>query len=195
MSDYYSIQEVGGTELAKHYPDRGLISESPWYKAILIAGTKAGGWRRWFRKLERFIATVSGNKEGLRVFVPLDQYAVFIPWSEITMTAERSSPATAVHVQTAAVPTVELTFHIDDEAADALFLPIMKPLPTRYPPRRLHWPYPWALGALLAVAVVAAVSLAHLHLSANTIFIANVATATALALLWVVCRPIFEEHR
>jgi hypothetical protein len=35
MSDYYSIQEVGGAELARHYPDRGVIPDFEYHKAVL----------------------------------------------------------------------------------------------------------------------------------------------------------------
>jgi hypothetical protein len=45
MSDYYSFQEVGGAELSRHYPDRGLIPDSDYHKAILKAGQTAHGWR------------------------------------------------------------------------------------------------------------------------------------------------------
>jgi hypothetical protein len=69
MSDYYSIQQVGGTELAERYPDRGLIADAKWHKAALTAGTKASGWRRLFRKSERFLAVLSANTHGLSVLV------------------------------------------------------------------------------------------------------------------------------
>src|SRR5262245_21132132 len=98
MSDYYSIQEVGGTKLAEHYPDRGVIADAPQHKAILNAGQKASGWRRLFAKSERFIAVLSASKEGLRLFVSLESFAVFIPWSQAVVSGERSMPGTTIRL-------------------------------------------------------------------------------------------------
>jgi hypothetical protein len=144
MSDYFSIQEIGGTELAQHYPDRGLIPDSNWYKAILTVKKDAGGFWGIFRNVESFIAVLSANTDGLRIFVSLDKPAIFIPWSDVSVAAERSRPATAVRLRTAAVPFINLEFHLDDTAADALFRGIIEPLPQRDPPGSLLWLEPWA---------------------------------------------------
>src|SRR4051794_3595001 len=120
MSDSYSIEEVGGDELTRHYPDRGVISHADYHRAVLTAGKRAGGWGRLFAKSERFLAVLSADEDGLRVFVALDKFAVFIPWSELTVSAERATPGTVVRLQTAAVPGLDLELHLDDEAADAL---------------------------------------------------------------------------
>jgi hypothetical protein len=193
MSDSYSIQEVGGAELALHFHDRGIIAESDHHRAILIAGQRASGWRRLFKKSERFIAVLSANSEGLRMFVALDNFAVFIPWSAMTVSAERSSPGTLVRLETAAVSSVNLKFYLDDDAADALFSPVMAPLPRRNPPERLYWMKPWALGLLVATMLATATLLALLKLSWLDNVIAVGVIAVALSLLRAILRPILED--
>ena len=195
MSDSYSIQEVGGAELARHYPDRGVISQSEWHRAFLTAGKRASGWRRLFAKYERFSAVLSADKDGLRLFVALDNFAVFIPWSEITLSAQRSTPGTVVRLQTAAVTSLDLEFHLDDAAADILFSGVMALLPKRDPPGRIYWPKPWAIDVLLGLMLAVAGSLALLRLpwlaQVGAVFILFVAIWT----FWHACRPIFEENR
>jgi hypothetical protein len=195
MSDYYSIQEVGGAELARHYPDRWVIPDSDYHKAVLAAGERAHAWRRLFAKSERFIAVLSANKEGLRVFVALDNFAVFIPWSEVTVSGERATPGTVVRLQTAAVPCMNLEFHLDDEAVDTLFAGVLAPLPRRFPPGRIYWPEPWAVGVLIGVMLAAAFVLAVLKLP----WVVSVAAAgllcVVISLVWHACRPILEEAR
>jgi hypothetical protein len=164
MGDSYSILEVGGTELARNYPDRGVICQSEWHRAFLTAGNRARGWRRLFVKRERFSAELSADKDGLRVFVALDNFVVFIPWSEITLSAERSTPGTVVRLQAAAVPSLDLEFHLDDAAADILFSGVMAPLPKRDSPGRIYWPKPWATGVLLGLMLAVAVGLALIRL-------------------------------
>jgi hypothetical protein len=143
MSDYHSIQELGGAALARHYPDRGLIPESNWYNAILKVETTAAGWRGWLEWLVRgnqaFGAVLSANAEGLRILVLLDHFTIFIPWSDAAVDAERGWPATVVRLRTAAVPSLDLVFHLDDAAADDLFREVVPPLPPRQPPRQLAW--------------------------------------------------------
>jgi hypothetical protein len=94
MSEYYSIQEVGGSELARHFPDCGILPDATWHRAVLTAGKKASGWRRLFQPSQRFIAVLSANSDGLRLFVALDNFALFIPWSEMSASGERSAPGT-----------------------------------------------------------------------------------------------------
>jgi hypothetical protein len=195
MSDDYSIQEVGGAELAQHYPDRGIISHSDYHRAILTAGKRASGWRRLFVKYERFLAVLSADKDGLRVFVALDQFAVLIPWSEMTVAAERSTPATVVRVQTTALPSLDLEFHLDDAAVDALFHAVLAPLPKRDPPGRIYWPKPWATGLLVGLMLATAVGLALLQLPWLGQLAAGVILSVAILVFWRACRPIFEETR
>jgi hypothetical protein len=195
MSDYYSIREVGGEELARHYPDRGVIPDSDYHKAVLTAGRRAHGWRRLFAKSERFIAVLSANKDGLRVFVSLNRFAVFIPWSEVTVSGERSTPGTTVRLQTAAVPSMNLEFHLDDEAVDTLFAAVLAPLPQRSPPGRLYWPEPWAVGALIGFMLTAAIVLAVLKLHWLFSFAAAAILCVVMALVWHACRHLFEEAR
>ena len=196
MSDYYRIQDVGGAELTRHYPDQGVIADSDWHRAILVARKGARvGWRRLFAKYERFLAVLSADKHGLRVFVALDKFAVFIPWPEITVSAERTTPGTIVRLQTSAVPLLDLEFHLDDAAADDLFKSVMAPLPKRDPPGRIYWPKPWATGVLVSLMLATAVGLVSLRLS----WLAQVALAAllsfAICIFWRVCRPIFEAER
>jgi hypothetical protein len=195
MSDAYSIQEVGGTELARHYPDRGILFDSDYHQAVLTAGQQAVGWRKLFARRERFLAVLSANREGLRVFVAFDRFAVFIPWSEIAVSAERSSPGTNVHVRTAALPSLAVDFHLDDFAADTLFKDVMPPLPQREPPGRLYWPKSWAVGVLLGLMFVTAGGLAWLQLSWDVQIAAAAVLSFAIAIFWYTCRPIFEENR
>jgi hypothetical protein len=194
MSDYYSIQELGGDRLAKAYPDRGVISESPWARAVLTVAAESKRFWGLFGKSERFIAVLSGNAEGLRVFVALDNFTMFVPWSEVTVVAaERTTPATVVRLRTRAAPKVSLELHLDDVAADRLFQGVTPALPRREPPGRLRWPRPAAVAALVAITIVIGLSLGLLHLDAVTLTIANVVVATVLAIIWFACRPLMEE--
>ncbi len=157
--DYYSIQELGGAELARHYPDRGLIPDSNWYNAVLNVEPTGNGLRGWLRALsigtQAFGAMLSANGEGLRVLVSLDQFAVFIPWAEAAVSAERGWPATVVRLEAAAVPSLALVFHLDDAAADDLLRGVVEPLPRRHPPRRLAgWVAAgWVVWAALVLGV------------------------------------------
>jgi hypothetical protein len=139
----YTIQEIGGADLAWHYPDRGQIHESNWYNAILNIETMADGWLGWLINLPRgaqpFGAVLSANSDGLRVVVSWDEFVVFIPWVEAALSAERGWPATVVRLKTAAVPSLALVFNLDDAAADQLLRGVIQPLPLRHPPRRLAW--------------------------------------------------------
>jgi hypothetical protein len=193
MSDYYRVQEVGGTELGQHYPDRGLIPDVDWHQAVLTAGKKAGRFWGLFQESERFIAVLSANTDGLRIVVSLDNFAIYIPWPELSVSAERSRPGTVVRLQTTAVPQVSLMLHLDDEAADNLFARVMETPARRNPPGRLFWPKPWAVAALVAVMLAAAGVLAILQLSWRAHVAVVAALAVVLSLLWTHCRPILEE--
>ena len=92
---------------------------------------------------------MSANADGLRVLINRDRFAIFIPWSEMTVSAERSQPATIVRVCAAAVPKFTLMFHLDDVAADDLLRGIVPALPMRDPPQRVFRFKPWAAAALL----------------------------------------------
>jgi hypothetical protein len=159
MSDYDSIQEVGGADLARHYPDRGLIPDSNWYNAALKVETTIEGWRGWLKSLslgnQAFLAVLSANTDGLRIRVSLYDFAIFIPWAEATVSAERGWAATVVRLKTAAVPSLALVFHVDDPAADDLLWDVVEPLPQRDPPRRLAWwaAEAWVLWVVLVLVV------------------------------------------
>src|SRR5262249_29223298 len=94
----------------------------------------------------------------------------FVPWPEVSVSAERSTPGTVVRLHTAAVSDVSLEFHLDDVAGDALFCGVMQPLPQRDPPGRIYWPKPWAVGLLIFVMLAAAGVLAVLQLSGTVLW-------------------------
>jgi hypothetical protein len=158
VSDYYSIQEVGGAELASHYPDQGIISDSNWYNAVLKVKTNVEGWRGWLIRLhlgnQAFGAVLSANSEGVRVFIALDKFTAFLPWSELSVSAERTSLATIIRLSPAAVPSLTLVCHLDDEAANDLLRHTGVQLHPRIPPRRPGWEAdnPW-LFALIVFSV------------------------------------------
>jgi hypothetical protein len=160
-SDYYSIQEIGGAELAQHYPDRGLLSESNWHNAVLHIEPQSEGLVMWLRsisiKSNGFMAVMSANTNGLRILVSLYEFAIFIPWTEAIVSAERAWPATVVRVRTTAVPSLTLVIDLDDSAADDLFGHAVQPLPRRDPPRRLAWWLAewWVVWIVLAAGISA----------------------------------------
>jgi hypothetical protein len=160
LSDYYSIQEVGGAELARHYPDRGVISNSNWFNAVLKVKTRVEGWRGWLIRLhlgnQAFGAVLSAHSEGVRVFVAMDKFTTFLPWSELSVSAERTLPATIIRLSPAAVPSLTLVCHLDDEAADDLLRHTGVQLHPRNPPRRLGWELdnPWLVGVLLFAVII-----------------------------------------
>jgi hypothetical protein len=164
VSDYASIQELGGSELARHYPDRGQIHDSNWYNAILVIETQTEGFLDWLRRLgtanNSFLAVLSADAEGLRIVVSLDHFAIYIPWEAARVSAERSQPATVVRLVTAAIPALTLVTHVDDDAADQLFRATMPPLARRDPPRRLFWMQPWLAWGLIVVVATLAVCVA-----------------------------------
>jgi hypothetical protein len=87
-----------------------------------------------------------------------------------------------------------LEFHLDDASADVLFRGVVPPLAQRHPPARLFWPKPWVVWAFMLSAIVTGI-ISWQHFSGTALFVANVVTATGLALLWIVGRPIFEADR
>jgi hypothetical protein len=138
VSDYFSIQDIGGTDLARHYPDRGLISESNWYNAILKVETKLDRWWKWLESFVRgnqaFGAVLSANRDGLRILVSMDKFTAFVPWSEASVSAKRMSQVTVIRLRPAAVPSLTLVFHLNSDAADDLFRHVAGALPLRLPP-------------------------------------------------------------
>jgi hypothetical protein len=155
VSDYYSIQEVGGAELSSHYPDRGIIADSNWYNAGLTVKTNVEGWRGWLIRLrlgyQAFGAILSANGEGIRVFIALDKFSAFLPWSKLSVSAERTLLATIIRLTPAAVPSLTLVCHLADEAANDLLRHTDVQLHPRIPPRRLAWETdnPWLFALIL----------------------------------------------
>jgi hypothetical protein len=140
--DSYSIQELGGAELARHYPDQGLLPDSNWYNAIVRTEPQVKGFLSWLGSLKHcknFLAVLSASADGLRILVIADEFTIFIPWSQATVSAKRGWPATIVSLRTAAVPELTLRLHLDDAAADDLFQKVVSALPCRGPPRRMFW--------------------------------------------------------
>jgi hypothetical protein len=117
------------------------------------------GWLDSFKHNSPFWATLSANTEGLRVLVASDKFAIFIPWSQAVVTAERGSPASIARLTTAVMPSLDLVFHLDDEAADELFQQVIPRLPKRDPPRRLFWwlDRPWLAATLFVASISVAV--------------------------------------
>jgi hypothetical protein len=169
MSESYTIQELGGLELARHYPDIGPLSDASSHTSVLSTDPQVIGflgWLRSFRHCTSFWATLSANADGLRLAVAMDDFAVFIPWSEATVTARRGSPATVVRLRTPAMPSLDLVFNLDDEAADAFFRGIIPPLPRRDPPQHLFWwrDRPWIAGFVAAAALAVGLILSSILL-------------------------------
>jgi hypothetical protein len=191
-----SLLEIGGSDLAQHYPDRGLLLSSNWYNAILSVETEARGLLGWWASLgsNSFGAVLSADPGGLRVTVPGEQFAAFIPWPAATVSAARGSPATVVRLRAAAVPSLTLVFHLDDTAADDLFRGVIPPLPQRTPPRRLLRLRPWAAGGLVLVLLTAGGYLASLNLSGVAWFSAVVVAAVVVWLGLVSLKPFIEER-
>jgi hypothetical protein len=160
-SDYCSIQEMGGAALAEHYPDGGQIEESHWHNAVLHVETRADGWLErldsYSQATRPFLAVLSANSEGLRVLVSIDEFAIFIPWTQAKVTAARSWPATVIRITTMAVPSVTLVFNLDDAAADGLLRGVLEPLEVRAPQRSLAWwiAEPWVFWCVLVIGVSA----------------------------------------
>jgi hypothetical protein len=90
---------------------------------------------------------------------------------------------------------MHMEFYLDDEAADTLFAPVIAPLPRRFPPGRIYWPKPWAIGGLIGVMLATAAVVAALKLDWLVSFAVVCAFSVVLSLVWHACRPIFEENR
>ena len=90
-------------------------------------------------------------------FVSIDEFAIFIPWTQATMSTERSWPATVIRITTAAVPSVVLVFNLDDAMADDLLRGVVEPLDVRARPRRLAWWIAdwWLVWVVLVIGVSA----------------------------------------
>ena len=163
--DRYSIQDLGGAELARRYPDGGALPDATTYAGILQTDPEVRGVLSWllsFKHCNSFRAVLSADAEGLRVLVPDDGFAAFIPWGDASVSAERGSPATVVHLKAAGLSSLTLVFNLDDDAADDLFRGVVPRLPRRHPPRRLAWwqDSPWLAVGLLAAAAGAALIVA-----------------------------------
>jgi hypothetical protein len=141
------LRRAGWFELTRPYPDRGPLNEADWYNGLLRIGLGGAG------------AVVAANGEGLRLVVGSGVSAMFVPWSEVTVSGRRGWVDTVIRLHTKAVPSLPLILHLDDAEADAL----LRPAGVTLPPRR--WPWgPWlcvaaalgALAALLGAAVLLA---------------------------------------
>jgi hypothetical protein len=139
------LRHSGWFDLAAAYPDRGPLNEADWYHALFRIGSGGAG------------VIVSANAEGLRLVVGSGFSAVFVPWSEATVSGKRSWVNTAIRLATRAVPSVPLVVYIDDAEADAVLRPAGVVLPAR---RWRRGPTLWtaaAVGLLMALLGVALV--------------------------------------
>ena len=163
MSDrHYRIQELGGAELALHYPDKGLLPDSGSYNSIVQTEPQVDGFLSWLRSFKHsnsFVGVLCARTDGLRIFIAVDDFAVFIPWAEATASAERGWLATTVRVKTSAVPSLTLVFNLDDDAADDLFRSAIPALPRRAPHRRLWWGTSMQAGWAVSLAVAVSAGL------------------------------------
>jgi len=133
------LRREGWFELTQPYPDRGPLNEADWYNAILRIGTGGAG------------AVVAANAEGLRLVVGSGLSALFVPWSEATVSGRRGWVDTVIRLHTRAVPSLPLVLHLDDAEADAF----LRPSGVAMPARRWRWG-PWlcvaaAIGVLVAL--------------------------------------------
>ncbi|HKB05640.1 MAG TPA: hypothetical protein VKD90_25685 [Gemmataceae bacterium] len=136
------LRRAGWFELSCPYPDRGSLGDVAWYKGIVQIGAGAFG------------AIVAANAEGLRVAIGSGASALFVPWSEVSVSARRGWLDTVVRLGTKAAPSVPLVLHLDDAEADAVLRPAGVVLPARRWPRG---PALWVAGAigLLVVLLIA----------------------------------------
>jgi hypothetical protein len=117
------LRRAGWFELTRPYPDRGPLNEADWYNALLRIGTGGAG------------AVVAANGEGMRLVVGSGLSALFVPWSEVTVSGRRGWMDTVVQLHTRAVPSLPLILHLDDAEADA----VLRPAGVALPARRWRW--------------------------------------------------------
>jgi hypothetical protein len=137
------LRRAGWFELSRPYPDRGPLYEVAWHNAPLEVGAGV------------FWAIVAANAEGLRVAVGSGVSALFVPWSEVTVSARRGWLDTVIQIATKAVPSFPLVIHLDDAEADAVLRPAGVVLPVRRRPWD-PWLWPAAVIALLLMLLAAA---------------------------------------
>ena len=102
------LRREGWFELTAAYPDGGPLYEVPWCYGLLRIGVGGAG------------AVVAANSEGLRLAVCSGLSAVFVPWSEVTVSGRRGWVGTVIRLNTRAVASVPLALHLDDAEADAV---------------------------------------------------------------------------
>jgi hypothetical protein len=139
------LRREGWFDLTGTYPDRGALDEVAWYNGLLRLGMAGAG------------AVVAANAEGLRLVVSSGLSAVFVPWSEVTVSGRRGWVDTIIRIQTRAVPALPLVLHLDDAEADALLRPASVALPARRWPRGPLLCIAGAIGVLAALVGLAAV--------------------------------------
>jgi hypothetical protein len=82
-----------------------------------------------------FPIALAADGEGVRLSVSLSPHAIFLPWSELSVSGKRGWFDTVVRLRTSEVPGVTLVLNIDDAAADVIFRGALASLPER----RLGW--------------------------------------------------------
>jgi hypothetical protein len=104
---------MGWFELAEHYPDHGMLEKSPWLS------------------ISPFVLSANAAGLCLAVISIGIHSAVFIPWSQLSVTGKRCYFDTSVCLRAAAVPTFSLTLRMDDPEADEFFRGHINVLPER----------------------------------------------------------------
>jgi hypothetical protein len=107
-------------------------------------------------KVVRVVA--SANQHGLRLAHSLHSHAIFVPWPDAAISAQRGWLNTLIRIQLPASPGLTLTIEADDEAADDL----LRPTGITLPPRQCKWcPLAWVaiglavlLGSIIAVTTL-----------------------------------------
>lgn len=152
------IRDLAGTEMALHYPDRGILHASEFFRAGLHfePSREESGWMRRFEvRSQSFSTVLSSDAEGLRIFVPSYQYSLYIPWAEATCSAERWGNQVIVRITTHEVPTPKIVLSLSEAAAELLFVKVIPGLndPSTMPHARID-PLQAALWAVLIVIAI-----------------------------------------
>jgi hypothetical protein len=143
-----NLHRAGWFDLARSYPDRGPLYEVDWYNALLQFGSGGAG------------AVVAANADGVRLAVGSGLSAMFVPWSEVTVSGKRGWLGTVIHLHTRVNPSSPLILHLDDADADAILRPAGVLLPTR------RWR--WGPSVCIAGAIGVLVALLGLALLLGT---------------------------
>jgi len=127
------LRRAGWFELSQSFPDRGPLHEVAWHTAILSFGGQG------------FSAIVAANADGVRVAVGSGVSAIFLPWSDVVVSAGRGLVDTQIRLDPIWLSATPLVLHLDDEEADQVLRSAGVVLSARRQPRA---PSLWIAGAL-----------------------------------------------